>query len=266
MLKKLLKYEFRSYLKLWAIFSSILLSASITTSVVYEISFDSESPIFIISIFMLIFTIAGGSAYLISPFIMSIVRFYKNLFSDEGYLTFTLPIKKTDIINSKIISSSLLFFASLVIYLISMCICSNAMFTSSLLDFTFEFRNFISQGSVWSLIFIIELVASFVILCVLIATVVLLCITFACTITKKARVITAIGIYYGSYVVTIILMIIMSASFASGYEIYTETLPETLHIPMLCLIWLVIMILFSIIFFLLYLAEYRLIDKKLNLA
>lgn len=37
--------------------------------------------------------------------VINIVRFYKNLVTDEGYLTFTLPVSSKQIIASKLISS-----------------------------------------------------------------------------------------------------------------------------------------------------------------
>ena len=57
-------------------------------------------------------TVIVVSGYLIASSILPIVRFYKNFFTDEGYLTFTLPVKRSTLLLSKLTSGIIWMLAS----------------------------------------------------------------------------------------------------------------------------------------------------------
>ena len=46
-------------------------------------------------------------AIVVVTIVMLIIRFYKNLISDEGYLMFTLPVKTHQLINAKMFASTI---------------------------------------------------------------------------------------------------------------------------------------------------------------
>lgn len=91
MLSRLMKYEMRSQSRLLLPLHALLLLASILgrffiTGKVYE---RVPTVVFIILITLYLFSLVGistGTQLFIS------VRFYQSLFSDEGYLAFTLPV------------------------------------------------------------------------------------------------------------------------------------------------------------------------------
>jgi hypothetical protein len=101
MLKKLLKYDFRStWREFAAIYLSILLGVTIFPVVAKNISSNILNlfmgfTAFAIIVAMIVVTI--GSLFKI---------FNKNIFSSEGYLTMTLPASETQIVVSKLIVSS----------------------------------------------------------------------------------------------------------------------------------------------------------------
>jgi hypothetical protein len=120
MIRRLLKYDFKSMLRFWYV-------AAITTAVLSVIgcgcanvvSCYQKYPEAIIILSWIFLAIVGLSylAFSIVAIIIVFARFYKNLFTDEGYLTFTLPVKKITVLNSKIISGfSILFATSAVIF------------------------------------------------------------------------------------------------------------------------------------------------------
>ena len=90
MLSRLMKYEMRSQSRLLLPLHALLLLASILgrffiTGKIYE---RVPTVVFIILITLYLFSLVGistGTQLFIS------VRFYQSLFSDEGYLAFTLP-------------------------------------------------------------------------------------------------------------------------------------------------------------------------------
>jgi hypothetical protein len=54
-------------------------------------------------------------ATLAVTFVIMILRFYKNLMADEGYLMFTLPVKPTQLINAKLIVSLFWNIVSIIV-------------------------------------------------------------------------------------------------------------------------------------------------------
>ncbi len=103
MLGKLLKYEYRATFKLYLVLYAIVLALSGIVRLLT--SFDMGHNV-IISTLTIMFTVTvvlalAGLYFVTLIFVM--FRFYKHLFSDEGYLTFTLPVTPFKIILSKII-------------------------------------------------------------------------------------------------------------------------------------------------------------------
>jgi hypothetical protein len=58
-------------------------------------------------------------AIVIVSFVIIVMRFYKNLITDEGYLMFTLPVKPRELINSKLIAAMLWTLLSVIAVLAS---------------------------------------------------------------------------------------------------------------------------------------------------
>ena len=110
MLKKLLKYDIKSVWKLWAALSVGIIAMVTVTSFIIRGAIeanlaDSDS---ILTVFLMLGSVFMGfgvimlwSAILTITPIMCYIRYYKNFFSDEGYLTFTLPVDAKTIIFSK---------------------------------------------------------------------------------------------------------------------------------------------------------------------
>lgn len=55
-------------------------------------------------------------------FFLAVQKFYTNLLKDQGYLTHTLPVKKTTLVNSKIITNMLFIIVSAIVILIALAI------------------------------------------------------------------------------------------------------------------------------------------------
>ena len=92
------------------------------------------------------------------------------------------------------------------------------------------------------------------------------CITFASVITKKAKVITAIGIYYG---VSSVLSFAMQIFFIFGFDSLIEwmsAIPEEQAQFAAAQLFFGILVFILIFCMLLYTFEHWLIDRKLNLS
>lgn len=122
MLGKLIKHDFRALSRLLVptiiaiLGATLLASLGISMNIRMGYSSFSEGPmsqiIVTLSIFLSVIMIVGICAAFL--FIMFVVfqRFYKNLMTSEGYLTFTLPVKTSDILWSKLISAMIWMFVS----------------------------------------------------------------------------------------------------------------------------------------------------------
>ena len=109
MFGKLIKNEFRNIGKLLLLINAIVLGMHML-SIVFEQVYNSG--VLGGTIFEKIFSVFAG-IYILSIFAVNIiivlvfaVRFYRKVYSVEGYLTHTLPVKKSDIYFAILISSS----------------------------------------------------------------------------------------------------------------------------------------------------------------
>ena len=106
MLKKLIKQEWKSFFLAPTITMIILTVVTLILMSTFMTSFwEQGSSIFVdlfasLTVLTYIFCLAALS---LCVTICTAVRFYKNFFTDEGYLMFTLPVKTSDLILSKTI-------------------------------------------------------------------------------------------------------------------------------------------------------------------
>ena len=279
MLKKLLKYDFKSVFKFWwiaAVFSVVLsVLGGVCISVI-----DSERELSVIvdvsAIIVLITVIVGVVAFSLLSVILVCVRFYKNLFTDEGYLTFTLPVKIRSILNSKIISATL---TVLVTYFVVAFDMFTMFLTAALahprilfnIDTIKYYMNFvlevIKELGIYFPVYLVEILLLLVLYIAFSVMFIYACITFASLITKKARVITAIGIYYGSNaIISFVLEMAIIFSLPTVIERLGEIANENMFDFTFALILLCVIVFAFMGCALIYALQYFMLDKKLNLS
>ena len=107
MLSKLLKYEFRATGRIMLpVYALLLVTAggtSVTGSLMGRYPESTVLSIFR-TLFMTLFAFTTFGVLLLTLVLM-VYRFYKNLMTDEGYLMFTLPVSRSQLIWSKLIVS-----------------------------------------------------------------------------------------------------------------------------------------------------------------
>lgn len=128
MLKKCLKHDLRYVYDVWKIATLIFVPLSIIGGLSMRVTFFMDNPypviIKVLSVIGMMLFYIGTVAYLFVGAGMGMYRYYQTCFTDEGYLTFTLPVKRHTILNSKILSTVIPFAASAVV----MLICFHATF------------------------------------------------------------------------------------------------------------------------------------------
>ena len=106
MLGKLIKHEFRATGRiLLPVYLVMLLTAALVRG--FQVLTEQTAGEFmralaVLSVLLFSAAVFGGS---ILAFVLMIYRFYKNLMTDEGYLMFTLPVSRSQLIWSKLIVS-----------------------------------------------------------------------------------------------------------------------------------------------------------------
>lgn len=281
MLRKLLKYDFKSVFKFWWIAALISTALSTLGGFCLKVIKDATSEfvtiqppmvLLVSSWLMFILAILALSVFAVLTAIMIYVRFYQNFFTDAGYLTFTLPVKRTLHLNSKLIMGFVTQFATTFTIIVNICLMLGIAFAEEI--FTKEVWDAVVKGIKvffkeleWdSVVFIIEIILISVLVSLFNTLFTYACITFASTITKRAKIITAVGIYYGasgllSFVIQMLYL------FGSTTVIdFIDKQPDNMASIILILIALIVLLFVASVCALLYTFEHWMLERKLNLA
>ena len=274
MLKKLLKYDFLATFKIWWIAAVTSLGLSFlggyavtlirTPRDLPQVVDASAGLMLFISIFRL-FT------FMILSEIIILIRFYKNFFTDEGYLTFTLPVKTGSLINSKLIMSVTVTLTTLIVLAVNVCVILGIGFFDVIVDkelfkYVAELIDeVVAKFGAYLFIYILEAIVIFVLGVVFSLLLMFCCITLASIITKKGRVATAIAIYYGVNCVLSFVMEMVMIFGVSGIAQRMEAQSAKAALPVAAVILLAIILLFGLASVMLYTLQYFMVDRKLNL-
>ena len=223
MFKKVFKYDFAYIKRFWWIVVASVLGLSLLGSLVFRFVavFDTarasavEMFLYVSGEIFLVACFIAVPVSFIAPQILCYVRFYKNFFTDEGYLTFTLPVSRRTLFLSKVVNTVLWTVIHAVLMLAALAIVITIAPVPNkghLLDlhvwkeigqfFSYLWKNL--EG--WLIVYIFEgillAIAAAWFTCSLIST----CITIGAVVAKKHKVLAAFGVYYGINMASSILM------------------------------------------------------------
>ena len=118
MLKKLIKHDLKYGVRMFAVLHIILIIGCLMARflVIDHLDFSADPEEFapVIALLIVVLTMLF-SAISFGCCIMYAVRFYKNLFTDEGYITWTLPASPLTQLWAKILSASIWYVLDLTI-------------------------------------------------------------------------------------------------------------------------------------------------------
>ncbi len=138
MFGKLLKYDFRSYFKtLLPIWGAILLLSVINGFTLPRLELPSVegSNAFFTSVLPLMLFVTSFIVMAVTTLVLIIQRFFHGLLSNEGYLMFTLPVSRSQLIGSKVFVSVMVQLISAAVVLFSMLILGVILGRDSFLQF-----------------------------------------------------------------------------------------------------------------------------------
>ena len=284
MLRKTLKYDLNAIWKIWLILTVTVLGLSVlcglgVRDIMVSIGNDEPNPFMFFSIAVVIITVFTVSAYLLIIELLVLFRYYQNFFTDEAYLTFTLPVKRSTLFNSKLINAFIWSLANygvlfICIFIILLIAPSNidgsgcafiSIFKSifKLIGEMFEFFN----G--WAFIYGLLIIVIALLATVFSTLLIYGCITFGCTMVKKYKLLMAILVYYlvnvGMSVISYIANLVFATAFGTSYNILS--LYSDAQISVMILFTLIAAVMF---FATLCILTYKLtlgrIERNLNLA
>ncbi len=221
MLRKLLKYDIKSIWRVWWIMAIVVVAAEIIGALCVRgytgmsvlntqaLSNTEELIVTITGIISMIGIMVSFFAILASFIVTEIlifIRYYKNFFSDEGYLTFTLPVNRRTHLLSKTVNAMIWAAAQIGLMIVGLFIFILIAPTPEKGFITLEgyrvFGRFISE--IWAAIggWLIAYIFGYIfaVLCVAFfqVSLVFLCITVGSVIARRRKVLVGIGLYMGS--------------------------------------------------------------------
>ena len=283
MLKKCFKYDFKSIIKIWWISAVTILALSVAAGFALKnLTLHASDPnrTFILETTVIVI-------YYLSIFIISIfssvllgIRFYSNFYSDEGYLTFTLPVKRTTLFLSKVLTGlafQLLSVASIFVSLIIIALIVPAyddVHFSALGSIIADIITFIGDIPKNELIWFVVYVAEICLLGFLfvLSGVLLLymLITLGSTAVKKFKAAATVGFLVGAnYVLSALLVpsfLAFGLWFSAAMHLYEETMNGTAGFTFVALILFFGCILFATASALFFNITQGCLERKLNLA
>ena len=206
MVKKLFKHEFIYYFRTFALFLPIVLVIGVMARVfrLFE-NFDSVLvDIALFSSFLML--VVACAALIMLSFVVAVVRFYKNMYSAEGYLSFTLPVNNAQHIFVQLLTAICCQAICLLTVVIAATIAlSGEPLKEFLLVLTAGISEFFEEiGAVNFIAFTFD-----IIVIVLLSVVGNMLLYYACItvgqMAKKNRILMAVGAYFVYYVATQII-------------------------------------------------------------
>ncbi len=279
MLGKLLKHEFRATGKLLGPLNLFLILVAIIGNIVLHFGYKTADPqnalmiisntafsglsIFIIAIYSLtIFTLIILTAVYLT------VRFYKTMYGNQGYLTHTLPVSTTTVLNVKLLAAVFWMLVAFAIAILSLFIlsCSENPFDSITLsrlrDETLAQTGFHLE--------VLLLIIAVLIITVCASLVLMVCASLAIgQLFNQFRIPAAIGAYVVFYIIQQVISLLSLGSLgiaqinalqqASGQ---LSVMPDSSFFHWLFCLIIIEEIAYAVIY---YLICYFITKKKLNL-
>ncbi len=200
MVKKLLKHEFVYYFRTFGMFLPIVLAVGVVTKIFILLDNGSVISKLATSSSVLMLIVACVALIMLS-WVVSVVRFYKNLFSSEGYLTFTLPVTNSEHIFVKLLATIVCEAICVVTVILTVAIAiSGELFVQLVREIGNALRTFFSlYGAANAVAFIIEAILLFILSAVSGTLLYYTCITVG-QMAKKNRILMAFVAYFIYYV------------------------------------------------------------------
>ena len=214
MVRKLFKHELEYYLR-------SLLPVYIVLGVValvgrFVMFFEAETTAYEIlqgsTIFMLMVCCL---VTIFLTWLFSITRFYKNLFSSEGYLTMTLPVTPAQHIWVKLLGAVIAYVASCIAIFLAICLFTIGPWLVEIFKaVSYLFGEFAVESKGHFGWYLVEMIPMCLVSMASGMLVYYLCMCIG-QLAKKNRILAAVGAYFGLYVLSQICSTVLTVVFST---------------------------------------------------
>ena len=203
MFRKLLKYDMQPIWRIWGWMAAAMVLLSFPCALgmrlmVSELSSESPRMLLVLPGYLgFLLNYFAVAVFLVATEVLVFLRFYKHFFSDQGYLTFTLPVSRAKLLLSKTLNAMLwMVFSACVI---GVCLFEYLLIVPPefiLFDGLAWFFTSVWESGGFLLLLLAEMVLVFLAGLWLSTSVIQLCITVASILVRKLKLLVAVGIYY----------------------------------------------------------------------
>lgn len=281
-MRNLLKYDFKYTWRIWwigavvAVITTVLGCFSIkrtmcASPVVPEeqLSKSIQGVLDGLSVSGIVVYVIALAAFVFLIELVVLYRYYKNLFTDEGYLTFTLPVKEETILLSKTISGFLWYLITAVAVLILAGVgilfairCYGQDWGDVFTGIGQAIKMFNTETEGYGPLYLFEGILILIFGCTFNILLGYVSITIGSIIAKKNKLLAAIGIYFAMCILFSIFSNVVGAvglfnmDFASNLEAS----------KMIAVVLLLVILFFVAVSAIAYFVNVLLLKRKLNLA
>ncbi|MBE7055951.1 MAG: hypothetical protein E7388_00720 [Ruminococcaceae bacterium] len=276
MFLKLFRNDLKAIFKYWWL--GAIISAAVSTIGIFPLRVLSNNnyyysdAVYTICVLLLMLVFGSIFAFMLLTTILVFIRYFKNFFSDEGYLTFTLPVRRNQLLMSKLLSAIVAYAATAAVVVAEVTTMILAAFGNEP-DFWWEIGDLVEKTPDFicdNWIYIIEGITLALVTGLFSILLLIVCVTFASVIAKKAKVFAAIGIYYGA--TTIVTTIFQVLYLFGGFWFINwvvglaDNISRNYAGNLIALLLFVLILFVSMFCVILYTLSLWMIDKKLNLS
>lgn len=269
---KLIKYEIKSSCKLFGVIWIALLVAAFLVSMVSEmmtritpVDFENNGISTLLQIVPVFIYIAIFVALVVVTIVIIIMRFYKGLLTDEGYLMHTLPVKPWQLITAKGTVATGIVIISIIAATLSIFILNGLWNLGEIFDVLVEIAEFFCNDPKYLLVLIEGI---FLIVASIMVSVyhVYAALTIG-QLSNKYRLVISLAAYIGietviSFIGTAVIMIASETGIDYWLVNMLDNMSEFGAIQLTIIAVIAVTLIFLAIF---HVISERLLSKKLNL-
>ena len=273
MVGKMIKYDFKSFLRLLLPVQLIVIGIAALNRIVqiFETDTSTYNTVFISSIVLLVIACVVA---MVMSYVIGIVRFYQGLYSNEGYLSHSLPVTAAQHIWSKLIVSLLFECGTLLAIFLAVNVAAlGEVGAEAYKAAGYLAKEFFAEVQFNGALFLLEWLLAFLVAMASSLLMMYFCISIGQLVNRK-KLLLAFGVLFGLYILgqilaTILIIVGPLLLQNPGIEAFFQNLADwasehrivAIHIGSL-----LVLLAQSVLAFVYFLVTERIMTKRLNLS
>lgn len=206
MVKKLFRHELQAYWRVMLPVWGLLMGVSVLGRLI-QLFENNTVGYSIVRTSTITFYVVAVAVSLLFPFVFAILRYYRNLFTGEGYLSFTLPVTPFQHLLVKVTAGLTVQLLTVGVSLVSLVIITFGDVFAEVVKAAGYLLSYFYHDLEWGMNLPFIMIEVLVLVVVLFVTGLLLyyaCISIG-QMSKKNRVLAAVGVYFAYYFIQQVL-------------------------------------------------------------